>query len=188
MPNTDDIARRAELRKARKEAQQSAVEKAQSEAATQAATSEQQAAEKVATAKAVVAGEAPKPVAKPIATPTQRAKTKQEAKAATKRAAEVQAERDIRKAPEPVDLRKLEAEALPGSNLSLHQLNAIAEKADRELRDEGKEIAEAAAKGAYSTYIGKVEGRRNRHAKLRAQMEAGNAARAAAAAAKQEQQ
>jgi hypothetical protein len=183
MPSTDELQKRAQLRQLRKQQQQANVEQAHTEAVAQSAKSEQNEAAKKPTQPA------DKVTQKPAAPSADaRAKTKAQQKAAAKRAAEAQADKDARRSPEPVDMEKFEAEAVPGSNLSLHQLNAIAEKLDREVRDEGKEVAAAAAKGAYETYVGRLAGKRSRHAHMRAQIQAGEQQIAARRAAEARQQ
>lgn len=190
MPSSEDLARRAQLRKERKENQQKAIEQAHDEAQRQATGTAEKGPEPVVVTKAAAAAaetpakaKEPQPIIPtpaPQKTQVQRKAEKEKAKHDQKRATELQAAKDSARSPEPLNIKKLEDESAPGTELSLHQLNAIAEKADRELRDEGKAVAEAAAKGAYGAFVQQVEGKRNRHARMRAQIAAGEAQLAAA--------
>lgn len=188
MPTTEDLTRRAQLRKERKDAQQMAIEKAHAE--TQASATGVTPKEPEVVVTKASAGAAPTPAKaeekapiipapKPQKTQNQVRAEKEKAKADQQRATELQAAKDASRTPVAVDFAQLENDSAPGTPLTLHQLNSIAERADRELRDEGKAVAEAAAKGAYGAYVQKVEGKRNRHSRMRAQIQAGNEALAA---------
>ena len=177
MPSTDDIRKRQEARQLRKLAQQGHVEQAQTEAQAQSATSEANEAAKaphdpsnVGQGNAAAQAQAQRTVAK-----STRKETVQAKKAQAQRTAEVQAKRDSERSPAVVDVEK-ELERWNGlGSPPLHLLNAVAQKLDTETRDEGKDIASAAAKGAYDTFLGKRSQKRDRHARMRAQIAAGEA-------------
>lgn len=86
-----------------------------------------------------------------------------------------QAEVDARVIPKELDVDKELAKWSGEGSPPLHVLNAVAEQADKRIRDEGRDIAQAAGKGAYEAYVGKVAGKRSRHAHMRAQVAAGEA-------------
>lgn len=169
MPTTDDLKARANARALRKAARDGNVEAAQTEAVKLAQVSEKQAAEKAPAEPASVnTAQAPRGVIK-------QQNTRANVTKAGRKAAERQAQVDAERAPEPVNV-EAEAERWNGmGNPPLHLLNAAAERIDAEVRNEGKEVAAAAAKGAYEVYVGKVVGKRNRHARMRAQQAAGEA-------------
>lgn len=170
MPTTDDLKARANARALRKAARDGNVEAAQTEAVKLAQLSQEQAAAKTT------------PDPDSINTPTQtpRGAVKQQNTRANltkagRKAAERQAQVDAERSPEPVNV-EAEADRWDGmGNPPLHLLNAAAERIDAEVRSEGKEVAAAAAKGAYEVYVGKIVGKRNRHARMRAQQAAGEA-------------
>lgn len=172
MPTTDDLKSRANARALRKANREGNVERAQTEAVVQATQSETQ--------------ETAKPVVNPTnvnptrtAPPVAKKATRAQVAAVGKRKAEVQAQADSELSPEPVDIEEATQRWSGVGNPPLHLLNAVAEKIDAEVRDEGKSVAAAAAKGAYDSYIGKVVGKRNRHQHMRAQIAAGEASIAA---------
>lgn len=169
MPSNEDLQNRARARELRKENRQKAVEMAHAEAQQASETqSENQAARKT---EPVASNLTPKPKPKPVS----RAETVRKEKAAH----EVQARKDIEAVPAQVDVDS-EFEKWDGRGAPpLHVLNALANKTDSEIRDEGKEIATAAGKAAYEVYTGKLAGKRNRYSRMRAQIAAGEAARAA---------
>ena len=173
MPSQEEMKKRQEARLLRKQRQEENIENSHTEAVKLAALSQEQAAAKNAAA-ARTASEPPKKPA-PQPTGTQRRAAAQQKRAREKATAEARAEKDANLTPAEPDFAVLEAEMAEGASLSLHQLNIIAERQQREARDEGKDIAAAAAKGAYETYIGKVAGKRSRHAHMRAQQAAGEA-------------
>lgn len=167
MPNADDLKRRAQARELRKANREKAVETAHAEAQQQVA--KQQENQTARKPQATATNEAPKPVAK--------RPSRTEAVKAEKKAHEVEARKDATKLPSAVDVEG-ELEKWDGMGTPpLHILNAIASKIDTSIRDEGKEIATAAGRAAYETYVGKLGGKRNRYGRMRAQIAAGEAAR-----------
>lgn len=171
MPTSNDMQSRANARALRKAQRDASVERSQTEAVTLSAASEAQ--------------EGDKPVFKPAAVndaPVVKAKPKvsrAERTAVEKRRAEHQAQRDSEVSPEPVNIEEAVKRWDGTGNPPLHVLNAVAETLDKEVRDEGKVIAAAAAKGAYDVYLGRAVGKRSRHQNMRAQMAAGEAVIAA---------
>lgn len=174
MPSTDDLKARADARALRKAQRDGHVERAHAEAVTLSTTSEAQAAAKTPAdpANAIPPTQTPRGVIKKM-----QSRAVQTAKG--RREAEVQAQKDAERTPEPVDV-VAETERWNGmGNPPLHLLNAAAERHDAVVRDEGKAVAAAAAKGAYETYVGRIAPARNRHARVRAQIAAGEASIAA---------
>ncbi len=171
MPSTDDLKARADARALRKAQRDGNVEKMHSEAVALANKSEEQAAAKTPDAPANTTPPAQPPLKGAAkATQTRAAQT-----AKGRRQAEVQAQKDAERAPEPVNIEAAVERWDGMGNPPLHILNAAAERADATLRDEGKAVAAAAAKGAYETYVGRIAPSRNRHARMRAQAAAGEA-------------
>jgi hypothetical protein len=171
MPNTDDLKARAAARELRKQKREAAVVAAHDQ---DVAGSAKQQENEVVREKAKAAEldrlssgrPAPAKPAKP-----KRADVTRAAKAAHERDAAV----DARRVPDPVDVGA-EFEKWSGQGTPpLHVLNALASSIDAEARDAGKDIAQAAGKAAYETYVGKIAGNRNRHARMRAQIAAGEA-------------
>ena len=181
MPNTDDLKARAQARELRKQKRAAAVE--QAHAQDQGASAKQQANEaarekaKAIEMERLSAGKpAPAKPAKPKRSDVTRAAKAQH---------EVEAAKDARRVPEPVDVNA-EFDKWSGQGTPpLHVLNALASNIDAEARDAGKDIAQAAGKAAYETYVGKIAGGRNRHARMRAQIAAGEAKLAAQKTAEQ---
>ncbi len=171
MPTTDQLNLRADARAARKAAREGNVERAQAEAVAQAKLSEEQEASKPSNDPTNV-NPAPKPAKKPAATRAQQT-------AAERRKAEIIAQRDAERSPKPVNVEEGIERWNGMGNPPLHLLNAASESIDRETRDEGKRVAAAAGKGAYEAYVGVAPGGRNRHARMRAQIAAGEMAIAA---------
>lgn len=114
------------------------------------------------------------PPVKPAANITRAASIK-----AKRRAAEVQAAKDATLVPEEVEVEKFLGENAYGNTPPLHVLNAIASKADAAIRDEARQIANAAGKAAFDLAVGR-RGRHdtvNRHRRMRDQMAAADAAK-----------
>lgn len=177
MPTSDDIRKRQDARRLRKEAQQGHVDRAHSEAVTQAEASAQNEAGKApADPSNTGPGNAQTAVVAARASAnTAKRGTRAEQKLAAKRQTEVQARRDGERSAPQVDV-EAELNRWDGTGSPpLHLLNAVAIRHDAELRDEGKDIASAAARGAYETYLGKSAVKRDRHARMRAQIAAGEA-------------
>lgn len=170
MPSTNDLKARADARALRKAQRDGNVEKAHQEAVALSNVSEAQAAAKTPAD--------PANAIPPTQTPRGQVKRQQTRAAKTaveRRAAEQQAQADAERTPEPVDV-VVEAERWDGvGNPPLHLLNAAAAQHDTAVRDEGKAVASAAAKGAYEAYVGRIAPTRNRHARMRAQIAAGEA-------------
>lgn len=169
MPNTDDLKARAKARELRKQKRAAAVE--QAHAQDQGASAKQQ-ENQVMREKAQAAELERLSAGRPA--PAKPAKPKRsDVTRAAKAEHEVEAAKDARRVPEPVDVdaefSKWNGQGTP----PLHVLNALASNIDAEARDAGKDIAQAAGKAAYETYVGKVSGGRNRHARMRAQIAAG---------------
>lgn len=151
MPTQEQIeaqqAKRAEREAARSDAEgkeaakQAARDKADAEARELAEKSEAQTAMKAA-------GKLKTPP--PLGT-TKSAKAKR--RYAEKEAARQQAEEDARKLPEEVDTSL--AAYGDGGKIPLNVLNAIASKADTAIKDEAREIAQAAGMAAYDAAAGK---------------------------------
>jgi hypothetical protein len=170
MPTTNDLKSRAEARALRKAARDGHVDQAHAEAVALSNVSEAQAAAKTPAdpANAIPPKQEDKGVIKKM-------KSRATQTAIGRRAAEVQAQKDAERTPAPVDI-PTEVDRWNGmGNPPLHLLNAAAEQHDTTVRDEGKVVAAAAAKGAYETYVGRIAPSRNRHARMRAQMAAGEA-------------
>lgn len=163
MPNADDLKRRAQAREMRKANREKAVETAHAEAQQQVA--KQQENQTARKPQAIATNETPKPA------PKRQSRT--ETVKAEKKAHEAEARKDASNLPSGVDVES-ELEKWDGLGAPpLHVLNAIASKIDTSIRDEGKEIATAAGKAAYETYVGKLGGKRNRYGRMRAQVAAG---------------
>lgn len=81
------------------------------------------------------------------------AKSRKQTRAEAVKAAEEQAEKDAHlKATEP------EVQLVKGSTPSLHELNAMAKRANREIRDTARDAANAAGKAAFDVLRGKQPG------------------------------
>lgn len=169
MPTSNDMQSRANARALRKARRDANVERSQTEAVNLSALSQEQ--EKPVSRPAAV-NDAPVVKAKPKVSRAERT-------AVEKRRAEHQAQRDSEASPEPVNIEEAVKRWDGTGNPPLHVLNAVAETLDKEVRDEGKVIAAAAAKGAYDVYLGRAVGKRSRHQNMRAQMAAGEAVIAA---------
>lgn len=176
MPNVDDLKTRQAARQLRKEQREVHVVKAHDQDAKlsdiqagnqqrTAIASEAAAATKERNDASIDKGIVPEPAKrKPTRTETTRVQKIKHAREAERDARNIPAELDVDK-----ELEKWNGEGSP----PLHILNAVAEQADKRIRDEGRDIAQAAGKGAYEAYVGKVVGKRSRHAHMRAQVAAG---------------
>lgn len=145
-----DQAKITAARKQREEriaAREANVAKSKAEAQELAVLSEQQAAAKKAGEP--VPSAAPKPQqVKPL--------SKKERQALDQARAEKQAEEDVKRVVDNIDIKaEMARAAQEGRPLPLHVLNAMAKEADRSIKDEAKEIANAAGKAAYAVAAGK---------------------------------
>ena len=114
--------------------------------------------------------------------------TKAEVKRAKKEAAEKQAEIDVRVVPQAPDVEAGLAAGRQGGQIPLHVMNQMAKAASRSLRDEARDIADAAGKAAFQVATGKIAMRRargDRFSRMRDAQEAMDAHNKALAAKKE---
>lgn len=176
MPTVDELKQRQQARELRKAQRQTNVERAHVEAFQ---LSDVQAQNQVASDKAKAEADEVAQInaAKldrgivPAPKPTVSARTTQTRKDKLIHAR--QADVDAQRMPEPTDAEAEFAKWDGFGQPPLHVLNAIAEQQDRATRDAAKDVANAAGKAAYETYVGKVGVGRNRHARMRTQIAAG---------------
>lgn len=169
MVNPENIAKAAERREARKRARENAVEQAHEQQAGLSDT--------VAEAKAEAAERVAAPAGPKLSSRERRAKERE----AAERKAEKQA-REIKAG--KVDVDGYLSKRHPG-RIPLHVLNARASAVNEEVRDSSREIANAAARAAFSVASGRRDPTKNldRHARVRdaqARMDAAKAATAKA--------
>lgn len=167
MPTEQQLMDAASRRQARRAAREQNTEKAQAEQHELAIKSQE-----IAEAKAEGTFEPPvKPMAK---------KTRAQQLAAQREAAKKQADEDSRLVPAKVELEgKLAAYRERGEVPPLHMLNALAAEHDHAVRDEARQIANAAGKAAFDLAVGR-RGRHdtvNRHRRMRDQIAIGEKAK-----------
>lgn len=172
MPNTEQIRKAQERREARKNAQLAAIDAANEQDANLSETIK--ASQKAATK-----------------APPRKTVSRAELRKAKQAAAEKQADADVRVVAKPSDIEAALEIGRQGGEIPLHVMNQMAKVASHELRDEARDIADAAGKAAFQVATGKIASRRtrgNRFSRMRdaqALMDKTNAEKAAAAAAGQ---
>lgn len=165
MPSSEQIAKAAARREARRNAKQEHSDRSDAELQAISKTSEEQ-----TLAREPALGRVVTPPAKPRM-------SRAEAKAAKRRVAEEQAERDVRVATVPVDA---EIVLTPGVKPPLHVLNRLAAQGAKALKEDANAIAQAAGKAAFNEAIGRRTHApadfTSRHARMRDQQAAIDAA------------